>query len=389
MAKELKLSATRINMFLECKQRYWFNYVDHLPKMANPAFKLGLSCHEALEFAGRVWKEKGKFDKEDIEKILSVYDEMSVKEGLNDYGLHLLGKELTERKLINFKESAGNNIIGLEETFGMRTDNAVYTAEGVSLIGALDLVTEINDETLMIVDYKTSSTRPTPDKLKHDMQLSIYNLVANIKWPQYKRVILRLDFLKSVPMDTYRTPWEMEEFSRYLKIMHDEMKSLTKRDATPSLNMFCPWCDFKDYCTTYKKAYEKDNYSFEKAEKYDNEDLINDWSRIRHTKKILEQREKELTMLAMERIKKTGKNIDNGAEQMYIRQNSRVTYNAKTVFENVPNKEFVKMVTVNKKKVEDYINKKPSIRDAVENTANHNVTSPFLATKKLPKKKVK
>jgi ATP-dependent helicase/DNAse subunit B len=73
MGKQIKLSATRINTFLSCKQKYWFSYIEHLPKVANPAFKLGTACHEALEFAGIIWKEKGKFSKIDTKKIMEKY----------------------------------------------------------------------------------------------------------------------------------------------------------------------------------------------------------------------------------------------------------------------------------------------------------------------------
>ena len=70
MAKIIKLSATRIDAFLKCKLKYWFNYVDHFPRVPSPAFKLGTAAHESLEFAGQIWKEKGKFTKTDKKKII-------------------------------------------------------------------------------------------------------------------------------------------------------------------------------------------------------------------------------------------------------------------------------------------------------------------------------
>lgn len=390
MAKEIKLSATRINMFLECKLKYWFNYHDHLPKMMNPAFKLGIACHEVLESAGHIWQEKEEFSEEDRKDLMELYDEISVREGLGDYGIHLIGKEIVNSKLDNFWIDIGRKIIGIEEKFGTADSDDVFTDEGVPLIGAMDLVTEVDEDTLLVVDYKTSANTPTTDKLKHDPQLSIYDLVASIKWPQYKRIILRLDFLKSSPMDTYRTPEEREEFSHYLSKLHKGMCELQKRDAKPSLNVFCSWCDFKDYCKSYKKAYEKGNYSFEAAEKYNDSKLINEWTRVRDTKKILETRERELAMFLMERIRESGKDIvDDGETALYVRKNRRVEYDPKTVYENVPSKEFVKMVRLNKAKVEKYINKRPRVKDVITSKANYNFTSPFLASKKSKKEKKK
>ena len=299
MPKDIKLSATRISMFLECKQKYWFNYHEHLPKMVNPAFKLGLAVHEALEYAGKIWLKKGEFTPEDKKKILTFYNKMSIEEGVSDLSVHKQGAEWISRKLDNFM--LGDKLISLEYKFGFYGED-VITRDGVSLIGAMDKVSEIDSDTLLVIDYKTSSTAPTQDDLKSDLQLSIYDLVANLKWPQYKRVILCLDLLRYDPVYTYRTEQEREEFSDYLTVAHESMSNMKKRDAKPSLNIFCPWCDFKDYCHTYKKAYDKTNYSFEATERYDDADLIQEWSKMRNTKKIIEDRERASAMLPVGRV---------------------------------------------------------------------------------------
>lgn len=385
MAREIKLSATRISMFLDCKLKYWLNYHDNIPKMDNPAFKLGIACHETLEMAGQIWIKHGKFTKEDRKELMDFYNEVSVKEGINDMKTHKEGKDLVNKRLDDFM--VGEKIISLEELFGTRDDNQVITKEGILLIGAMDKVVELDEDSLMVIDYKTSNTLPTRDQLESDVQLSIYDLVASIKWPKYKRIILCLDFLKGQPMTTYRTVEDREEFSNYLKTLHNSMSNLKKKDAKPSLNIFCPWCAYKDYCPTYKRAYEKTNYSFESAERYNGSDLMTEWMKMRDTKKIVEGRERELAMLIMERMKRRGAKIHNDKGEIYIRQNSRVYYDVKTVHNLVPARSFLKMVRLNKREVEKYISNKPSIKKQVIGNAQSSYTSPFLAIKKLPRKK--
>jgi len=383
MAREIKLSATRISMFLECKLKYWLNYHDHIPKMTNPAFKLGLLCHEVLEKAGRIWIKHGKFTKKDREGLMDYYNEMSVKEGVEDLEIHKMGKYLVNKRLDDFM--MGEKIISLEDKFGFSDDNQVMTTDGVLLIGAMDKVVQIDEDSLMVIDYKTSNTLPTGDQMRNDVQLSIYDLVASIKWPEYKRVVLCLDLLKAAPMITYRTVEEREEFSKYLKALHSAMVKLRKTDAKPSLNLFCPWCAYKDYCRTYKKACEKTNYSFEATEKYIDSDLMNEWMKMRNTKKIVEGRERELAMLIMEKTKRQGATIHNGKEEVYVRQNSRLAFDVKTVHDLVPERNFLKMVRLNKREVEKYINDKPRIRERVMDKAQASYTSPFLAIKKRKK----
>jgi RecB family exonuclease len=382
MAKKIKLSATRIGAFLQCKLKYWFQYVDHLPKIPSPAFKLGIAAHESLELAGQIWKEKEKFTKTDKKKIIDKYIEVSVREGIEDMRIHKEGIKLVTQRINDFDHG---KIIALEKTFGYNdeTSQNIITDEGVDLIGAIDKALEVDEDTLLIVDYKTSKTAPTMHQLKDDVQLSIYDLAASKLWSGYKRIILSLDMLRSDILYTYRTEEERKEFSAYLKVVYDQMVSLKKKDAKAHLNIFCPWCDYREYCDEYKKACKKSDYKFLKIAELDNKDLIEEWNEVRSVKKIIEGRERELSMTIMDKIRDSNITLKTDVEEIYIRQNSRVTYNKDTVKEFIPYEEFVQLVNLNKKAVENYIKNNPAIKDRVEATARVNYTAPFLAIKKV------
>jgi len=382
MAKQIKLSATRIDAFLKCKLKYWFNYVDHLPKVPSPAFKLGIAAHESLELAGQIWKEKEKFTKTDKKKIIDKYIEVSVREGIDEMSIHKEGIRLITQRINDFDHG---KIIALEKTFGYNDKKSedITTDEGVRLIGAIDKALEIDEDTLLIVDYKTSKTAPTVYQLKDDIQLSIYDLAACKLWPDYKRIILSLDMLRSDILYTYRTEEERKEFSEYLKVVHDQMASLKKKDAKAHLNIFCPWCDYREYCDEYEKACKKSDYKFLRTAELDNEHLVKEWNDVRSVKKIIEGRERELSMTIMDKIRDSNNILKIDDEKVYIRQNSRVTYDKDTVKKFTSYEEFVKLVNLNKKAVENYIKNNPAIKDKIEATARVNYTAPFLATKKI------
>jgi len=382
--KNIKISATRISSFLECKYKYWCNYVEHLPKVPSPAFRLGLAVHESLEYAGQIWMEKEKFTKKDKEKILAKYEEVAIKEGIQDMSIHAEGKKLVTKRINSFDVG---KILGLEVQFGFKGTEDVTTTDGVPLIGAIDKAVEIDDETLLIVDYKTSRTAPTADQMRVDNQLSIYDLVAKYKWPQYKRIILSLDLLKSEMLYTYRTDTEREAFEHYLKAIYDQMLSFTKKDAKPQLNMFCPWCDYKEYCTEYEKACKRSDYKFLSATKLPEEDLVQEWQDVKSIKKILEERDRELGMILMEKIKREDINPTWGDKEVYIRQNSRKEYDMDIVSKVIPAEQLIKLVNLNKKKIEDYADKNPAARDLILNSIKVNFTTPFLATRKIRKGK--
>lgn len=385
--KEIKLSATRISSFLECKQKYWFNYEEHLPKVESPAFRLGLAAHESLELAGNIWMKKEdphKFTKAEEKKILDKYREIAAKEGIQDMAIYKEGIKLVKNRLADFNLG---KIMGLEIKFGFRGGENITTKDGVPLVGAIDKVVEIDDETLLVVDYKTSKTVPTADQLKDDIQLSIYDLVASKKWPEYKRIILSLDMLKSDIVYSYRTAEEREEFETYLKVLYDSMVNLKKKDARPQLNTFCPWCDYKEYCPAYGKACKKSDNKFLSTLSLSDEELIKEWQEVRSTKKILEERDRELSMILEEKIKRFDTQPEFGDQEVYIRQNSRKNYPVDIVSKYVPKDDLLKMVSLNKKAVEEYANKNPAVRDFILNSAEMNFTKPFLATRKIRKGK--
>jgi RecB family exonuclease len=385
MSKEIKLSATRISSFLECKFKYWCNYVDHLPKVPSAAFRLGLAVHEALELAGNIWMKREKFTKKDKDDILAKYQEIAISEGIEDMEVHKEGKRLVKKRIDNFP--LGTRILGLEERFGFHGTPEMCTKDGVPLMGAIDKIIEIDEETILIVDYKTSKTAPTADQMKVDNQLSIYDLVASKKWPEYTRIILSLDLLKSDILYTYRTPEERIEFESYLKELYDQMNNLKKKDARMQLNTFCPWCDYKEYCTEYEKACRKSDYKFLTATKLTEEKLVEEWKYVKSIKKILEERDRELSMILMEKIKREDITPTWGDEEVYIRQNSRTEYDPEIISKVVPADQLIKMVNINKRAVSDYANDNPAIRDLILNSAKTNFTTPFLATKKIRKGK--
>lgn len=398
MAGNIKVSATRIASFLQCKQKYWYSYHEKLPKLANPAFRLGTAVHESLEFAGNIWMQKAvgvedqrdlSFTKAEYKKILTKYDEVSISEGIEDMDIHLQGKELVKKRLDNFL--TGRKLLGLETKFGFWGKDSgpqIKTKHGVPLMGAIDKVEEYDEDTLMIIDYKTSKTAPTSDQMRVDPQLSIYNLVAKTLFPQYKRVVLALDLLKSDISYTYRTQQDLDEFEEYVKIMYDQMLALKAEDVSASLNVFCPWCDFKDYCSTYQRACKKSDYQFLPTMHYSDDKLIEEWQSVRSTKKILENRERELGMIITEKIRRDSKDIESDAEVVYIRQNSRTTYELSSVLDAVPDEDFPQLVNINVKAVSQYAENNPAVKEKLMASANTNYTTPFLATrkKKLAKK---
>ena len=369
-SKYILVSATRLSSYLQCKWKYWCNYELHLPRKPNISFKLGLAVHESLALAGEIWQKKGKLTKKDINDVIDKYNQVAAREGLADTVIYNDGLSMVNNRLKNF---VNGTIVTIEEKF------RVTTNDGVILIGAMDKVEELNEDTLLIIDYKTSKYFETMDELKADIQLSIYDAAASLKYPNYKRIILSLDYLRGEPVYTYRTLEERENFLKYLTAVYNEMLQLKKEDAKPMLNPMCNWCDFCDNCSAYQEAFSTKSFLKKKLDDYDNDELVKDYLDVKNRKRILDNKEREMRQFIMQKINATGVDIVGNGKHLYIRQNATVSYDPATVFNNVPIEEFLKMVSVSKKQLDEYLEKNPAARSKILESATKNYRAPFVA----------
>ena len=383
----LKLSASRINTFLQCKYRYWLTYVERAPKLENPAFKLGLACHSALEYAGKLWMEQGLsfFTEEQKEDILSYYTKQTVKEGIQEYESVVEGKNLVATRIDNF--ALGRKILGLEITFGFDKTQEIKTTTGVPLIGAIDKIVEVDPDTIIVIDYKTLNTVPTSDKLRNDVQLSMYNLVASQLFPDYKRIILGLDMLrKGEIIYTYRTKEELDFFEEYLLELYKAMRTFKEKDVKPTVNNLCGWCDYRNVCEDYMAACKQKNFEFLHIDSLSDEELVKEWESVKKAKKILEKRERELTSVILDKIKVKEIPLQTDEKEVYIRQNARVSYDAKKLSTLIPYEDFVDLVTLSPTKVKKYLTRNTKVKKLEQDFCCVNYTSAFPATRKRKKK---
>jgi len=375
--RKISMSATRMQMYLTCRWKYWANYVLHKSKLPNISFKLGISVHSALKVAGDIWRKKEKFSAYDIGKVKKVYMETAAKEGIQDLGVYDEGMAMVLEKIRGFEVG---KIVTIEDKFNVTTN------EGVPIIGAMDKVVELNEDTILVVDYKTSKFVYTQAEMKNDIQLSIYDVVANIKFPQYKRIILCLDYLRSETVYTYRSNKERKSFSQYLSAVYNEMLNLEEKDVEPSLNDMCNWCDFRNECPAYIEASKNDKVLKKKLEDQNEDELVAEYLDIRNRKRVLDNYEKRLKSYIIEKIKNDEKDLVGGNNLIYIRQNPSTLYDPKTVYKFVPLNDFLKMITVSKRSFDEYVEDSPIDKSKIIETATKNYTNPFLAVRNINKR---
>jgi hypothetical protein len=347
-----------------------------MPRKSNVSFKLGIAVHESLAKAGEIWRKKEKLTASDVRRIKDEYRKVAAKEGLQDMSIYDDGLEMVLNRIDSFDMG---KIIDIEDRFRVTTD------DGVTIIGAMDKVIELNEETVLIVDYKTSKYHLTQAELKADIQLSMYDLVGSIKFPNYKRIILSLDYLRGDPVYTYRTTKERKTFAKYLLAVYNEMLKMKEEKAKPTINDMCNWCDYNDSCPEYKKSMQEKSIFKKNLNEYSDDELVAEYLNVKNKTRIFYEYEKQLKTHILRKIRDEEHDLIGGGKQLYIKQNGSVSYDPATVFEHVPKEEFLKSVKVGKKLIDEYIREHPEVRPKIMETAQKNYTSPFLAYRTIKK----
>ena len=120
-----------------------------------------------------------------------------------------------------------------------------------------------------------------------------------------------------------------------------------------------------------------------KPEEYTSEELVQDYMDVKNRKRILDNREKQLKQYILSKIQSDERDVIGKEKMIYIRQNSNTAYDPKIVYEVVPAEEFLNMVTISKRDVDEYLEKYPAGKAKIMEKSRTSYTSPFLATKNV------
>ena len=364
------LSATSLSAWLTCGLKFKFVYIDRISRKQTIYFKFGSAIHTALEMAGlKNMDYTVEIDDKFKEDIINIFVKEAAKQKLDDVTLLKEGKEILLKKLDTFK--FGKRILSVEERF--ETDVGI----GVPLIGQIDKIVELTDDALAIVDYKTSKLGLNSFQLKKDIQLSVYDLVVSYLYPEYSKRVLIMDYVRSRPVYSDRTDDERELFLEFLKSVVEEIKSTDEKELKPELNKYCSSCDYRFLCPAYYNAVNNVDNTYTPADLLSDDELVEEWDRLRNAKKAIDERMMELKMIITDRLKDEDY-IEGATKKIIPRQNSRKYYDTKVLLGKIPKKDLLPLISFNTKKVDEYLESKDEkFKNAIISSAKYSLNKPW------------
>lgn len=385
------LSASRLKKYLQCSESYYQTYENKVRSDA-VHLRFGVMIHKVFER----WFQEDK----DIHEIYEeewrqadVVDLQYYKDGIEMIGNFTTYTDKREILSLGFEYAFAINI---EDDIVIDTSSVDFNNldemkaflktleedDKPYIFGYIDRIDYNPDnDTLYIVDYKTSRIALTKSEADVDEQLSMYALVSKYIFPEYDNVILQLQYVRLGEfVSTTRTDEELEQFKNWLIHMYHQIKNDVS--PKPTINKYCGWCDSRHGCTAYQELIHGEPVD-DDVKELEFTELDTELEKVNAHIKILKGRKAEIEA----KFKKELKSTDNApirvtGGELYVTNNPRKSYDVSTVITAFPSK-FDRLLSVNKSEVDKLAKDEPEIQQMLEDTAETYFISPTLRRKKV------
>ncbi len=303
----MRTSYSAIDTYLQCPQRYRFQEIDRIraPKSREAIF--GTLIHSALHFmfehnplyptldevVGYLrehWPSREVFlaeTKNDFLKRAWTEDDEKI---FFEEGVRMLKKFYEKNAPWNYV------VVDLESRFEVVLQDE-KTNETHILAGIIDRIDKLPDDTYEIIDYKTGKRMPSQSSLNRDLQLSLYSLGLQNRWPHLKPedIKLTLYFLKHGEKLTASPPPGATEKTRehILKTIREiEARIRAGKPFEPMPSILCNWCGYRPLCPAWKHLYKNQESGIKNQVEENN--AVNEYLALKKSEKKIGARLDEL-----------------------------------------------------------------------------------------------
>ena len=244
--KNQHLSYSRLSRFETCPLSYRLHYIEK--KQAEPGLPLrfGKTIHAVLERLIREVVDDERTGPLSEERAIELYREAWGAEQLTGMdvfaeGLAILRRFIAEQGVVDHRD-----VLAIEKEFRLPVGP-------FEVLGFIDRVDWIDDETVEVIDYKTNHQLFTRDEVDTSLQMSLYEVAVRRLWPWAKKVKLTFWMLRhGVRQETTRTEEQLADALAYVETLGRQTETATEYPAR--LNTNCSYCDHRKQCPAYAEA---------------------------------------------------------------------------------------------------------------------------------------
>lgn len=283
--KNPHLSFSRLSRFEQCPKSYFFHYIEkHSPEPVL-ALQFGKAIHAVVERLVREAVDDERSGPLSEDRALTLFREAWTAEGLTGVDVFQEGVNILKAFVRDQGPLEHRNVLAVEKQF--RLPVGPFT-----VLGYIDRVDCVDDETIEIIDYKTNRQLFSRDEVETALQLSLYHAAGQRLWPWAKKVKLTFWMLRhGVRQETSRTPEQIDAALAYVETLGQQTETATS--YPPRLNSNCSYCDHRTRCPAYGEAL-KGKREFLCEDLGDLEAVAKEREEVARLAKILYARKEEL-----------------------------------------------------------------------------------------------
>ena len=255
----LKLSASALRAYQECKYRYALSYVSPLPhaqRVHIPSLSFGNAIHRTLAQFHRAGGHAHKSKDDLISMLMDHWDSRPYSDPDIELSMFRRAKDLVEQFFDSPYPRQGDQVLGVELDLAWQVPCRQMLAAG-----RIDLLRMRADGALEVVDYKTSSNPLTPEELASEPQAVIYRSLVASAYPRFRPtgIVVTFHFLGnntpvSVEFDHehFLQQWDrIEQICNHLRadLRHVELGARLEDVFFKTISERCKHCPMNHHCS--------------------------------------------------------------------------------------------------------------------------------------------
>ena len=244
--KNQHLSYSRLSRFETCPLSYRLHYIEKQQAEPGLPLRFGKTIHAVLERLIKEVVDDERTGPLSEERAIELYREAWGAERLTGMdvfaeGLAILRRFIAEQGVVGHRD-----VLAIEKEFRLPVGP-------FEVLGFIDRVDWIDDETVEVIDYKTNHQLFTRDEVDTSLQMSLYEVAVRRLWPWAKKVKLTFWMLRhGVRQVTTRTEEQLADALAYVETLGRQTETATEYPAR--LNTNCSYCDHRKQCPAYAEA---------------------------------------------------------------------------------------------------------------------------------------
>jgi len=251
------LSSSQLRLYLQCPQKYQFQYIDLIPRTFRPsALAFGSALHSALSWFHKAELTGTKVSPEQLAKIFETDwysqkadEDIRYKDSDDDMKFVVMGREMLS---LYVRQAQRLQVKGSEIPFVIPLVSPTDGQElGVNLEGYFDIIER--DDT--IVEFKTSAQVMTSFDIESMLQLTTYGYAFKRLYGRPPKGFKVINFIKNKKprIEITETRRCDEDYLVFFRLVEQILKAIMGGIFYPRAGFWCKECEYAHLCPLWLK----------------------------------------------------------------------------------------------------------------------------------------